>query len=157
MFQCNANHVSHQRITVNSKEKVWRSEMEKMQCVRLKHLSVMHEAAHFFAGGSEAVACSCTNNYVEGFGCREMVTNRANSAKPLNKHRGFPVWPALYKSFETAESDNVKTGLPHISFVVEMNGNLTMAFNPGYRFYCYFLSHCIIFKINRISQLHKVI
>ena len=115
--------------------------MEEMQHVRLEHLSIMHQAAHFFTGRSQSVTCSCTHNYIECFGSCQMMTYRTYTTKTLDEYRSFPIWSSLHKPFKSSEFNNVKSRLRNLIILIEMNSNFTVTFNSCYWFYSYFFCH----------------
>jgi len=107
--------------------------------MRLEHLSVVHKAAHFLTGWRQSLAGPGANNNVKRFGSGQVMTYRADTAETLHENRGFPVRPALHKSFKSPEFHNMKTGLRNVVLVVEVDGNFSMSFHPGDGFYCDFL------------------
>ena len=71
---------------------------------------------------------------VHGLGRGQVVADRADAAEPLDEDRGLPVGPALDEALEAAELDDVEAGLGHLAGVVELDGDLAVALDPGDRF-----------------------
>lgn len=130
-----------------------------MQGMRLEHLSVMHEPSHFLTGRCQSVAGTSANNYIKRFCCGQMMAHRANTTKTLNQHRGFPIRPSLNKTLKPPELYNMQPTLYNIIIVIQMDGDLTMSFNSGNRFYRYLLCHfsSVLIEFNNfIRQLQFI-
>ena len=70
-----------------------------MQRVRLKHLAVVHQAAHLFGRGRQFF---CPHDHVYRLGRRQVVADRADAAQTLHDHRQFPVRQALDEALKKA-------------------------------------------------------
>jgi hypothetical protein len=69
---------------------------------------------------------------VHGFGGGKVMAHGANAAEALNDYRYLPEESALYEPLKSPELDNVKTCLPDITRIVELNGHFPVALDPGY-------------------------
>ena len=117
-------------IGVHAQEEVGRGEVEEVQGVGLEHLAVVHEPPHLL-GRRGQLARPGADDDVHGLGRGQMVADRADAAEPLDEDRGLPVGPALDEALEAAELDDVETGLGHLAGVVQPDGDLAVAFDPG--------------------------
>jgi hypothetical protein len=99
----------------------------------------MHQPSHLVPSGSQAFACTGANQHIQGFGSRQVVANRADTAQSLHEHGGLPVRPSLDKTLKTPELHNVESGLCNLVLIIQMNGDLAVTLNPGNRFYGDFL------------------
>ncbi len=125
-----ADDVPHGRVGVHAQEEVGRGEMEEVQGVGLEHLAVVHQAAHLL-GRRRELARPGADDDVHGLGRGQVVADRADAAEPLDEDRGLPVGAALDEALEAAELDDVEAGLGHLAGVVEADGDLAVAFDPG--------------------------
>jgi hypothetical protein len=61
-----------------------------------------------------------------------VVADRADAAEPLDEDGGLPVGAALDEALEAAEFDDMEPGLLDLPGVIEMDGDLPVAFDPGH-------------------------
>ena len=135
-----ADDVAHGRVGVHAQEEVGRGQVEEVQSVRLEHLAVVHQAAHLLRGRGQ-LARTGPDDDVHGLGRRQVVADGADAAEPLDEDRGLPVGTALDEPLETAELDDVEPGLDYLTGVVQPDGDLAVAFDPGDGFDRYLLTH----------------
>ena len=125
-----ADDVPDGRVGVHAQEEVGRGEVEEVQGVGLEHLPVVHQAPHLLRRRGE-LARPGADDDVHGLGRGQVVADRADAAEPLDEDRGLPVGPALDEALEAAELDDVEAGLGHLAGVVQPDGDLAVAFDPG--------------------------
>src|ERR1700677_605582 len=102
--------------------------MEKVHCIGLQHLSVVHQPSDFFSCRRQFVHAS---DNIHGLGSAEMMADWADAAKPLNDDRHFPVHPSLNEPFKSPELHDMKSRLFDLAGLVEPDRNLAMAFYTG--------------------------
>jgi hypothetical protein len=112
---------------IEAEQQVRGREMEKMQRMRLQHLAVVHQPADLLGGRRQHGA----NHLVEGLAGGEVVADRADAAQPLHHHRHFPVRPALDELLEAPELDDVQSRLLDDARLVQQQGDLAVALDPG--------------------------
>ena len=104
-----------------------------MQRVRLQDLAVVHETPHLFGRGRQPLGGGADDD-VHGLGGGQVMADRADPAQPLDEDRGLPVRPSLDEPLKTAELNNVKARLSDLAFIVQVDGDLAVAFDPCHGF-----------------------
>jgi hypothetical protein len=59
------------------------------------------------------------------------MADRTDAAKPLDEDRGLPIGPVLDEALEATEFDDMETGPDYLPGVIEVDGDLAVAFHPG--------------------------
>ena len=118
-----ANDVAPVQVRVKTEQQIGRSQIEKMQGVRLHDLSVMHQAADLLRRYRDRRA----EHAVKRLGRCQLVRDRADAAQALHHHRHFPIGSALDEFLEATELDDVQPRLLHAVVFVQQQGDLAMA------------------------------
>ena len=124
-----ADDVALRHIRSETEQQVGRRQMEEVQGVGLQDLAIVHQAANLLGGRRQRDA----EHHVQRLRRGQVVRYRADAAQALHHHRHFPVGTALDELLEAAELDDVQSDLMHLVVVVEQDGDLAVAFDPGHR------------------------
>ena len=102
--------------------------MKKVQRMRLQGLTEMQQASQFLSRGREPLHA---DQLIHRLGRRQLMTDRADTAQPLNDERHFPVGTPLNEFFETSKFDDVETCLMNMVVRVEQQRDFAMPLNTG--------------------------
>ena len=102
--------------------------MKKMKRMGLQGLTEMQQAAQLLGRGREPLHA---DQLIHRLGRRQLMTDRANPAQPLDDEWHFPVGTPLNEFFKTAKLDDVETCLMNMVFCVEQQCDLAMPLNTG--------------------------
>ena len=116
-------------VGVEAEQQVRGGEVEEAQCVRLHDLGEVHHPPQVGAGrrglhGEDLVA---------RLGGGDQVADRADAADPGHDRGHLVHRPALHDPLEPAELGDVEVRVGDLSGVVELDGDLRMALDPGHR------------------------
>ena len=95
-----------------------------MQCVRLHHLAVVHQAPQLLGRASDRMRA---DHAVHRLRRREVMRDGADAAQALHHHGHFPVRAAFDEFLEAAELDDVQAHLLHAVVGVEQDRHLAVA------------------------------
>jgi len=70
---------------------------------------------------------------ITGLGRSQGMADRANTANPLGYGGHFTVAAPKTELLKSTEFSDMKTGIGHLSGIVQLDSNLGVAFNPGNR------------------------
>ena len=128
-------------IGVHAEQQVRRRQVEEAERVALQCLGIVHEAALALRGGRDAHA----EDRVPGLGAREHVAHRADAADARHQARHLVERPAFAELLEAAELRLRGTGRVRTSpAVVEVDGDLGVALDPGHGIDEDSIGHCAI-------------
>ncbi len=119
--------------------------------VRLQHLRVVAEAAHFLGRWGDVDAVFQTDAYhvVEHLGAAQMVADKANAADALQEHGRFPIRVALDEFLEAAKLHHMQLGIGDLVVVVELHHHLAVTLDASHRINNQFSAH------DSFSNLHS--
>jgi len=103
-----------------------------MQSVRLEELAMMHQKPHLQGSWRQSVD---PDNTIDRFCGGQVMADRTDPTQSLHQNRKFPEGSSLDESLKASELYNVEARLLNPCLVVQKDGDLTMPFNPGDRFY----------------------
>ena len=125
-----AGDIAGGRIAIHAQQKIGRREIEEAERVRLDHLSAVNDLAQQLRGARDT---HCHDRVASLRRC-QLMADGTDAADARGNARHFVEWPAFGELLEAADLRDLKIRIGHFAIVVQLDGDLGVAFNAAYRF-----------------------
>ena len=121
--------IAHLGIGLHAQQQVGRGQIEEAERVRLHHLRQVQHAPQLRRG----VRNAHRHDGLAGLGRGDEMRDRADAADARHQAGHLVERPALAEALEAAHLRDVKVRVLHLALVVELDGDLAVAFKARYR------------------------